>query len=134
MIGGAMAATILVVDDEQDIRTYLRTLFAKHGYTVETASDGEEGLTVAQRVRPDLIFLDIMMPKRTGIMAYRRLKKDPDLGKVPVVILTGLSQYRSFFAQDFEQVPHPEAFVEKPPEPDKLIELARKLVPAEAEK
>jgi len=129
-----MAATILVVDDEQDIRTYLRTLFAKHGYTVETASDGEEGLTVAQRVRPDLIFLDIMMPKRTGIMAYRRLKKDPDLGKVPVVILTGLSQYRSFFAQDFEQVPHPEAFVEKPPEPDKLIELARKLVPAEAEK
>lgn len=128
-----MAATILVVDDEQDIRTYLRTLFTKHGYTVETASNGEECLTVAQQTHPDLIFLDILMPKRTGIMAYRRLKKNPDLAGVPVVILTGLSQYRSFFAQDFEQVPHPEAFVEKPPEPDKLLELAQQLAPLEAE-
>lgn len=128
-----MAAKILVVDDEQDIRTYLRTLFTKHGYEVETASNGEEGLTIAQRARPDMIFLDILMPKRTGIMAYRRLKKDPDLAGVPVVILTGLSQYRSFFAQDFEQVPHPEAFVEKPPEPDKLLELVREHVPLETE-
>jgi CheY-like chemotaxis protein len=133
MSEGTMAAKILVVDDEQDIRTYLRTLFTKHGYEVETASNGEEGLTIAQRARPDMIFLDILMPKRTGIMAYRRLKKDPDLAGVPVVILTGLSQYRSFFAQDFEQVPHPEAFVEKPPEPDKLLELVREHVPLETE-
>jgi CheY-like chemotaxis protein len=134
MSEGVMGATILVVDDEQDIRTYLRTLFTKHGYNVETASNGEEGLTIAQQTRPDMIFLDILMPKRTGIMAYRRLKKDPDLAEVPVVILTGLSQYRSFFAQDFEQVPHPEAFVEKPPEPDKLLELVRQHAPLEAEK
>jgi CheY-like chemotaxis protein len=134
MSEGVMGATILVVDDEQDIRTYLRTLFTKHGYNVETASNGEEGLTIAQQTRPDMIFLDILMPKRTGIMAYRRFKKDPDLAEVPVVILTGLSQYRSFFAQDFEQVPHPEAFVEKPPEPDKLLELVRQHAPLEAEK
>lgn len=123
---------ILVVDDEPDVRTYLRTLFAKAGYTVETAGDGEEGLERARQTQPDLIFLDILMPKRTGIMLYRRLRKDTDLAEVPVVILTGLSQYRSFFAQDFEQVPHPERFVEKPPDKEKLLELALELAPLEA--
>jgi CheY-like chemotaxis protein len=133
MSEGTMAATILVVDDEQDVRTYLRTLFAKAGYTVEMAEDGEAGLTAAKKVRPDLIFLDIMMPKRTGIMLYRRLKKDEELAKTPVVILTGLAQYRSFFAQDFEQVPHPEEFVEKPPKQEKLLELAQKFAPLESD-
>ncbi len=128
-----MAPTILVVDDEQDVRTYLRTLFAKAGYTVEMAEDGEAGLTAAKKVRPDLIFLDIMMPKRTGIMLYRRLKKDEELAKTPVVILTGLAQYRSFFAQDFEQVPHPEEFVEKPPKQEQLLELAQKFAPLESD-
>jgi CheY-like chemotaxis protein len=125
-----MPGTVLVIDDEPDVQIYLATLLEKEGFTVETASDGEEGFARAVAVKPDLIFLDIMMPKKTGIMLYRRLKKDPALGPVPVVILTGLSQYRSFFAQDFEQVPHPEAFVEKPPRPDELVELAHKLVPA----
>jgi len=128
-----MSAKILVVDDEQDVRTYLRTLFAKEGYTVVTAADGEEGLTTARETRPDLIFIDIMMPKRTGIMLYRRLKKNPDLGAVPVVILTGLSQYRTFFAQDFEEVPQPAAFVEKPPAREELLKLAAELTGAAGE-
>ncbi len=122
-----MGATILVVDDEQDVRTYLRTLFSKAGYEVVTAADGEEGLELARESRPGLVFLDILMPKRTGIMLYRRLKKDPELGTVPVVILTGLSQYRAFFAQDFEEVPQPEAFVEKPPDREELLRLAAEL-------
>jgi len=133
MSEGSMAPTILVVDDEQDVRTYLRTLFAKAGYTVEMAEDGEAGLAAAKKVRPDLIFLDIMMPKRTGIMLYRRLKKDEELAKTPVIILTGLAQYRSFFAQDFEQVPHPEEFVEKPPKQEELLELAQKFAPLESD-
>jgi len=123
-----MSATILVVDDELDIRTYLRTLLTKQGYDVVMAADGEEGLTVAREHHPDLVFLDIMMPKKTGIMLYRRLKKDPEIGGVPVVILTGLSQYRSFFAQDFEEVPHPEAFVEKPPDREELLRLVKELI------
>lgn len=128
-----MGARILIVDDEQDVRTYLRTLFAKEGYEVAAAADGEEGLALARSSRPQLIFLDIMMPKRTGIMLYRRIKKDPDLGQVPVVILTGLSQYRSFFAQDFEEVPQPEAFVEKPPNREELLRLAAELTGAAVE-
>lgn len=128
-----MSDKILVVDDEQDVRTYLKTLFAKEGYQVEVASDGEEGLEVAQKVKPDLIFVDIMMPKRTGIMLYRRLRKDPGLEQVPIVIVTGLAQYRSFFAQEFE-VPPPDAFVEKPPKKEELLALASKLLGAGANK
>lgn len=127
-----MSKTILVVDDEQDVRTYLRTLFAKEGHTVETAANGEEGLDRAKEVRPDLVFLDILMPKRTGIMLYRKLRKDAELGGVPVVILTGLAQYRSFFAQDFEEVPPPDAFVEKPPQREELLELVGKLLGTDA--
>jgi|AMFO01.1.fsa_nt_gi Response regulator containing CheY-like receiver, AAA-type ATPase, and DNA-binding domains len=125
-----MGATILIVDDEPDVRTYLRTLFAKEGYNVVTAADGEEGLTVAREAVPDLVFIDIMMPKKTGIMLYRRLRKDPDLGGVPIVILTGLSQYRTFFAQDFEEVRQPEAFIEKPPDREQLLELVANLTGA----
>ncbi len=123
-----MSGTILVVDDEPDVRTYLKTLFTKEGYQVEVASDGEEGLEVAQKVKPNLIFLDILMPKRTGIMLYRKMRKAPGLGEVPIVILTGLAQYRSFFAQDFESVPAPDAFVEKPPKREELLALVSKLL------
>ena len=126
-----MAATILVVDDEPDIRTFLRTLFAKEGYEVVTAEDGNEAVAKAQETKPSLIFLDIMMPKKTGILAYRRLKKDAELSSIPVVILTGLSQYKTFFAQDFDHVPQPEAFIEKPPKKEKLVEIARELIPSE---
>jgi CheY-like chemotaxis protein len=125
-----MAAKILVVDDEPDIRTFLRTLFAKEGYDVQTAENGDEAIAKAQQDKPALIFLDIMMPKKTGILAYRRLKKDAALAEVPVVILTGLSQYKTFFAQDFDHVPQPEAFIEKPPKKERLIEIAKELIPA----
>lgn len=130
-----MSKTILVVDDEPDIRTYLKTLFSKEDYQVETAADGEEGLETAQRVKPDLIFLDILMPKRTGIMLYRKLRKDTGVAQIPIVILTGLAQYRSFFAQDFEAVSPPDAFVEKPPKREELLALASRLLskgPSEA--
>lgn len=122
-----MARTVLVIDDEPDVQTYLATLLEKEGFTVVTAGDGEEGFAQVVESKPDLIFLDIMMPKKIGIMLYRRIRKEPAIGSVPVVILTGLSQYKTFFAQDFEQIPHPEAFVEKPPKPEELIALARRL-------
>lgn len=123
-----MSAKILVVDDEPDVRTYLKTLFTREGYEVVTAANGEEGLGVARQSRPDVIFLDILMPKRTGIMLYRKLRKDEKLGAVPVVILTGLAQYRTFFAQDFEEVSQPDAFVEKPPRREELLALVDKLL------
>ena len=122
MSEGTMAATILVVDDEQDVRTYLRTLFAKAGYTVETAEDGEEGLTQAKAARPDLIFLDIMMPKRTGIMLYRRLKKDDDLKGIPVIAVTAFAMKGD---EDRVREGGCEAYIAKPIRIDELMGTVR---------
>jgi two-component system alkaline phosphatase synthesis response regulator PhoP len=79
---------ILVVDDEPSIVRPLAFILKKNGYTVITASNGEEGLSVAQTERPDLIFLDVMMPKKNGYEVCEELKSDPDLQDTYVIILT----------------------------------------------
>ena len=123
-----MAKTILIIDDEEDVRTYLETLFRNNGYETACAEDGERGLTVAREVKPDLVTLDILMPKQTGIMLYRQLRKDEQLAGVPIVVLTGLAQYRSFYAQDFRGTPPPDAFVEKPIDKEQFIETVKGLI------
>jgi two-component system alkaline phosphatase synthesis response regulator PhoP len=79
---------ILVVDDEPSIVRPLMFILRKEGYEVITASNGEEGLSIARTERPDLIFLDVMMPKKTGYEVCQELKKDPDLKHIYVIILT----------------------------------------------
>lgn len=79
---------ILVVDDEPSIVRPLAFILKKNGYTVITASNGEEGLHVAQTEKPDLIFLDVMMPKKNGYEVCQELKSDPNLQNTYVIILT----------------------------------------------
>ena len=79
---------ILVVDDEPSIVRPLAFILKKNGYTVITASNGEEGLHVAQTEKPDLIFLDVMMPKKNGYEVCQELKNDPNLQNTYVIILT----------------------------------------------
>ena len=68
-----MAKKVLIIDDEKDMRVYLEALFRKEGFETETAENGEQGLWLAEANRPDLITLDILMPKKSGIKAYRGL-------------------------------------------------------------
>lgn len=79
---------ILVVDDEPSIVRPLMFILKKKGYEVLTASNGEEGLLVARTEKPDLIFLDVMMPKKNGYEVCQELKQDPELQKIYVIILT----------------------------------------------
>jgi DNA-binding response OmpR family regulator len=76
---------ILVADDERNILELCRLYLTKEGYSVETAIDGQDALDRARRVKPDLVVLDIMMPKVDGIEVLRRLRKD---GATPVIMLT----------------------------------------------
>ena len=69
-----MAKKILIIDDEKDMRVYLEAIFRKAGYDAETAANGDEGLWLAEANRPDLITLDILMPKKSGVKAYRGLR------------------------------------------------------------
>lgn len=125
---------ILVLDDEPDVVTYLATLFDDHGYSVQSAGDGRQGLEMATQWRPDLITLDITMPERSGIRFYRDLKEDELLASIPVVIITAVTGYggdpRSFekFISSRRQVPPPEAFIAKPIEPERLLRIVEKLL------
>jgi signal transduction histidine kinase/ActR/RegA family two-component response regulator/HAMP domain-containing protein len=79
---------VLVVDDDPTVRDLLRRFLGSDGYGVATASDGAEGLRLARELRPTAIILDVVMPHRDGWDVLSRLKGDPDLRDIPVIILT----------------------------------------------
>jgi CheY-like chemotaxis protein len=84
--------TVLVVEDSKLLRTNSERILKKAGYLVVTAIDGMEALTVARESRPDLILLDMMLPKLDGPSVLQALKADPLTAQIPVVVVTGLSQ------------------------------------------
>src|SRR3970282_2523530 len=79
---------ILVADDNAMNLDIIRTRLAAHGYEILIAADGEEAVDVARRERPDLILLDIMMPKLDGFEVCRQLRADPGLPFVPIILVT----------------------------------------------
>lgn len=125
---------ILVVGDELDMRTFVCTLLGTCGYQSLVASDGEEGLQKARKLRPELIVLDVMLPKEGGIQMYRELKTDDNLKDIPVIMLSGISKKTFFHSQNIlnsymgQNLPEPEAYIEKPPESDELIQVAESLL------
>jgi len=82
------SARILIADDNPDNLDIFRTRLAAHGYEILTATDGQEALAVALEMRPDLILLDVMMPKMDGTDVCRRLKADSSLSFTPIVMIT----------------------------------------------
>ncbi len=85
---------ILVVDDEPFILRSLLFILKKEGYQVASATDGEEALAQIAREKPDLVFLDVMMPKKDGYEVCRILKGDPALSGIYVILLTAKGQTR----------------------------------------
>ncbi len=85
-----MAKILIVEDDPLMLRMYQR-VFTLEKYEVEVAVNGEEGLEKARSVKPTLILLDIMMPKMNGLQMLEKLKADPEMQKIPVVLLTNLA-------------------------------------------
>ena len=83
---------ILIVDDSENIREILMANFDYLGYDVRTARDGEEALGMIAQRKPDVVVLDVMMPRQNGFQVCRRIKADPSLAKIPVVILTAKGQ------------------------------------------
>jgi len=84
--------TLLLVEDDKLMRVEKQHVLTKAGYRVITAGDGMEALQVAHDGHPDLILLDMLLPKLDGPSVLRALKKDPTTSPIPVVVVTGLSQ------------------------------------------
>ncbi|HXW89161.1 MAG TPA: response regulator [Terriglobales bacterium] len=84
--------TILLVDDSKLLRMANARMLAKAGYEVLTAADGEEGLRLVQSRVPDVLVLDMMLPKISGVEVLRAVRSNPSTQALPVIVLTSLSQ------------------------------------------
>jgi CheY-like chemotaxis protein len=129
---GSNHKKVLVVDDEADVCIYLSRLLEENGFRAASASNGEEALQAVEKERPDLITLDLSMPKTSGVRFYQTLKSRPDLAGIPVVMVTGVtgqggSRDTEHFFNTRRQVPPPDGFIAKPVDPEQMLELARKL-------
>jgi len=123
-----MAKKILIVDDEQDPRTYLTVLFEDNGYETMAVTDGDEARKVIGDFKPDLITLDIIMERETGQKFYRWLQDDEELKKIPVIICSGVTRYKELFARDHLKMPKPFFFIEKPIDKDLLLEKVKEAI------
>jgi CheY-like chemotaxis protein len=83
---------ILLVEDSKFLRLVTERALARAGYTISSAADGDEALRVARETLPDLILLDMLLPKMSGPEVLVALKKDPLTKQIPVVVITGMSQ------------------------------------------
>ena len=81
-----MSKKVLIVDDDPDVRLFNSTVVEENGFTPIEATNGEEGLAVVKKESPDLVLLDVLMPKQSGIRLYRHLKTDKSLIGIPVIM------------------------------------------------
>ena len=119
---------ILVVDDEDNFREIMRTKLEAGGFAIAEARDGEEGIQKTKELRPDLVLMDVQMPKMNGIEALSRIKSDPEISDTKVLFLTNYGEANTAdsplddkFAKDIGAIGH----IRKTDDLDKIIERVR---------
>jgi CheY-like chemotaxis protein len=114
---------VLIVDDEEDVRNYLRTALEDAGFNVVTACDGQEATEVVENENPDLISLDLVMPRHSGIKFYNSIQKNKKYRHIPVLIVTGHAR-DELGRVDFEELmmSGPGVYLEKPVKPANYVE------------
>lgn len=121
---------VLVIDDDDGVRELLTFLVKKEGFRAESAVDGEDGWQKAERLTPDLIILDLMMPRYGGFELLRQLQGS-ELSKIPIVIVTGRYTDRST-AEMIRQESNVKEFLEKPVKPNVLGATLQRLLRPQA--
>ncbi|MDX3852165.1 response regulator [Streptomyces sp. AK02-01A] len=114
---------VLVVDDNRVIRQLIRVNLELEGFEVVTAADGAECLDVVHEVRPDVVTLDVVMPRLDGPRTAERLRADPRTSRLPIAIISACTQYEV----ESGLAPVVDAFLAKPFEPSELVRLVRRL-------
>lgn len=138
------AAKILIIDDDPDILTYVSEILQDNAYETSTAGDGAAGLASVREARPDLIILDLMMPRKSGIRFLNEIRQDATLRDIPIMVLsgatgvTGVDMRQYLQEQPFKErkekvlgvVPDitPDAYLDKPVDPAVLLGTVRKLL------
>jgi DNA-binding response OmpR family regulator len=116
---------ILVVDDEEDILSVLKFRLEANGYETLSASDGQEGLDKAKSEKPDLVILDLMLPKLDGYKVCRMLKMDESYKAIPVIMFTAKAQEKDEYAGKETMA---DAYISKPFESEVLLKKIKELL------
>jgi len=142
---------VLIVDDSEESVVFLSEILEEHGYPYRVARNGREAMKAIRERPPDLVFLDVMMPQKGGIAVFQEMKRDPELVKVPIFIITGASeatgvdimtgeeQPKESYADDFTRryginvheqlkVLTPDALIEKPIDPRQIAEKIKEVL------
>lgn len=131
--------TILVVDDEPGVRQYLKTVLEDAHFKVITAADGEEALEVVKKQKPDFISLDLVMPKKSGHKLLYELRKDKELSRIPVLIVTAHAK-SELGKKDLEDLMEnrvmsgPGTYLEKPVSPIAFVRAIQRTLGIEESK
>lgn len=116
----ALGSMVLVIDDDASVRELVTRFLTKEGFKVRTAIDGQDGLRLARELRPDVITLDVMMPGLDGWAVLSKLKSDPDLSSIPVVMMTIVSDKNLGFTLGASD------YLTKPIDREKLIDTLKR--------
>jgi two-component system alkaline phosphatase synthesis response regulator PhoP len=125
-----MAKKILIVDDDPDFVNAVSMILKSKKYEVVIAYDGMEGLAKVKGERPDLIVLDVMMPKKDGYAVCKELKADPQWSKIPVLLLTAVASHvaTTRFTTEMGLETEADDYLDKPVEPDVLAKRVETLL------
>lgn len=116
-----MSKKILIIDDDQDIRSYLSELFGDNGYETVMAEDGSVAMDVVESEKPDLITLDLEMPGEWGPRFYRKLSQNEALKRTPVIVISGLQANKY-------AIPKAIATLTKPFDAEELIKIVKETI------
>jgi DNA-binding response OmpR family regulator len=116
--------TAVVIDDEVDLTNYITAILEEHGFEVRAANDATAGEELIREKAPDIVLLDLMMPGRSGVQLFSRLRKGEATKHIPIVMVTGIKEKLGIdwgeFADELK-ARKPEGFVEKPIEAGKIM-------------
>ncbi len=148
-----MPKRVLVVDDDENTRRFLSVALEANGYQAVTAEDGDDGFHKVQEQKPDLILLDVMMPKKTGFVLFKQLRRKDEFKDIPVIMLTAVAEVleddqsqaegetterpfdslrdslrKAISQMRDEGLVKPEVFIDKPIDPEQLIREVKNLI------
>ncbi len=119
---------ILIIDDEEDVITYLSTFFTDNGFDTIYAMNGKDGFEKAIIEKPDIITLDVSMPEESGVKALRDLQSHETTKNTPIIMVTGVSTDMKRFIESRKQVHPPEGYFEKPIDREALLKKIKELL------
>ena len=120
--------TAVVIDDEVDLTNYISAILEENGFKVDVANEATGGEALIREKMPDIVLLDLMMPGRTGIQLFSRLRRDEATRAIPVVMVTGIKDKLGIDwgeIVDGMKIRRPDGFVEKPIEPERLMSVVK---------